>query len=111
MSIATSIAERTKSFSTSEFINVPQIRHCRSCRSDGRTRVRRRRLQHAPASKFKPKSALETKLKAEGLQVRSIKVESGCYEVYAFDKHGRSVNVAYNAETFKKLANAEAGEH
>lgn len=66
---------------------------------------------HAPASKFKPKSALEAKLKAEGLQVRSIKVESGCYEVYAFDKHGKKVNVAYNAETFKKLANAEAGEN
>ena len=57
---------------------------------------------HAPASKFKPKSALEAKLKAEGLQVRSIKVESGCYEVYAFDKHGKKVNVAYNAETFQE---------
>jgi hypothetical protein len=64
----------------------------------------------APASKFKPKASLAAKLKAEGLTVRQIKVESGCYEVYALDKHGRRVNAAYNAETFQKLANAEAGE-
>jgi hypothetical protein len=65
----------------------------------------------APASKFKPKASLEAKLKAEGLTVRQIKIESGCYEVYALDKSGRKVNAAYNAETFKKLANAEAGEN
>jgi hypothetical protein len=64
----------------------------------------------APAAKFQPKASLETKLKAEGLTVRRIKVENGCYEVYAVDKSGKRVNAAYNAETFKKLANAEAGE-
>ncbi len=64
----------------------------------------------APASKFKTKASLAAKLKAEGLTVRQIKVESGCYEVYALDKQGRRVNAAYNAETFQKLANAEAGE-
>lgn len=64
----------------------------------------------APAAKFKPKAALEAQLKAEGLKVRQIKVEKGCYEVYAVDKSGKKVNAAYNAETFDKLANAEAGE-
>jgi hypothetical protein len=64
----------------------------------------------APAAKFQPKASLETKLKAEGLTVRRIKVENGCYEVYAVDKSGKRVNAAYNAETFKKLSNAEAGE-
>ena len=65
---------------------------------------------NAPAAKFKSKASLEAKLKAEGLTVRQIKVESGCYEVYALDKSGRKVNAAYNAETFSKVANAEAGE-
>jgi hypothetical protein len=64
----------------------------------------------SPAAKFKPKAALAEKLKKEGFDVRRIKVESGCYEVYAIDKSGHKFNAAYNAETFAKLANAEAGE-
>jgi hypothetical protein len=65
----------------------------------------------APASKFQPKATLEAQLKTEGLTVRQIKTEKGCYEVYAVDKSGKKVNVAYNAETLQKLANAEAGEN
>ena len=65
----------------------------------------------SPASKFQPKATLESQLKAEGLTVRQIKTEKGCYEVYAVDKAGQKVNVAYNAETLEKLANAEAGEN
>jgi hypothetical protein len=65
----------------------------------------------APPARFKPKAALEEQLKSEGLTVRQIKVEGGCYEVYAVDKAGKKVNAAYNAETFEKLANAEAGEN
>ena len=65
----------------------------------------------APASKFKPKATLEAQLTTEGLKVRQIKVEKGCYEVYAVDKSGKKVNLAYNAETLEKLDNAEAGEN
>ncbi len=65
----------------------------------------------APAAQFKPKTVLETQLKTEGLTVRRIKVENGCYEVYAVDKAGKKVNVAYNAETLDKVGNAEAGEN
>lgn len=65
----------------------------------------------APASQFKPKTALETMLKADGLKVRQIKVEGGCYEVYAVNKDGKKVNTAYNAETLEKVADPEAGEN
>ena len=65
----------------------------------------------APAANFKPQATLEAQLKTEGLTVRKIKVEKGCYEVYAIDKAGKKVNVAYNAETLEKVANAEAGEN
>ena len=65
----------------------------------------------APAAQFKPRAALEAQLKTEGLMVRRIKVEKGCYEVYAVDKSGKKVNVAYNAETLDKVDNAEAGEN
>jgi hypothetical protein len=64
----------------------------------------------SPSAKFQPKTTLEEKLKAEGLTVRQIKLEGGCYEVYAVDKSNKKVNTAYNAETLEKVANAEAGE-
>ena len=65
----------------------------------------------ATTDKFKPQADLQKQLEGEGLTVRQIKVEKGCYEVYAVDKAGTKVNAAYNAETFEKLANAEAGEN
>ena len=64
----------------------------------------------APKSAWQPQSKLESMLKTDGLTVKQIKVENGCYEVYATDKSGKRVNAAYNAETLKKLSNAEAGE-
>ena len=66
---------------------------------------------NAPKSKWQPKSALELQLQADGFKVRQIKVEGGCYEVYATDKDGKRANMAYNAETLEKLDNAEAGEN
>ncbi len=66
---------------------------------------------NAPKSKWPPRSALESQLQADGFKVRQIKVEGGCYEVYATDKDGKRANMAYNAETLQKLDNAEAGEN
>ncbi len=64
----------------------------------------------APTSQWQSKTKLESQLSAEGLKVRQIKSEGGCYEVYATDKSGKRQNMAFNAQTLKKLANAEAGE-
>ena len=61
-------------------------------------------------SKFQPKTKLEDLLKTQGLTVKQIKTEGGCYEVYAGDKAGKKVNSAYNAETLQQVANPEAGE-
>jgi hypothetical protein len=65
----------------------------------------------ADASKFAPQAKLEDLLKTQGLTVKQIKTEKGCYEVYAVDKAGKKVNTAYNAETLQPVANAEAGEN
>ena len=64
----------------------------------------------ADSSKFQPQQTLIDQLKTAGLTVRQIKVEKGCYEVYAVDKDGKKVNNAYNAETLQQVGNAEAGE-
>jgi hypothetical protein len=66
---------------------------------------------NAPQANWQPQSNLEAQLKSEGLTVRQIKVENGCYEVYATDHAGQRLNLAYNAETLEKLSNAEAGEN
>jgi len=65
----------------------------------------------ASKDKFQPRSKLEAQLTAEGLKVKQVKVEKGCYEVYATDKDHKRVNIAFNAETLLKLDNAEAGEN
>lgn len=65
----------------------------------------------APKSKWQPRSALESQLQTDGYKVRQIKIEGGCYEVYATDKDGKRANMAFNAETLEKLENAEAGEN
>ncbi len=65
----------------------------------------------APKTKWQPRSALESQLQADGYKVRQIKIEGGCYEVYATDKDGKRANMAYNAETLQKLDNPEAGEN
>jgi hypothetical protein len=64
----------------------------------------------APKSKWQSKSALESQLQSAGYKVRQIKIEGGCYEVYATDREGNRANMAFNAETLEKLDNAEAGE-
>ena len=61
-------------------------------------------------SKFQPKTKLEDMLKTQGMTVKQIKTEGGCYEVYAVDKAGKKVNAAYNDGTLQQVANAEAGE-
>ena len=65
----------------------------------------------APQAQWQPQTKLETMLATDGFKVRQIKVEKGCYEVYATDKSGARVNLAYNAETLQQLANPEAGEN
>ena len=65
----------------------------------------------APKSMWQPQSKLEAQLQTAGFKVRQIKVENGCYEVYATDRSGNRANMAFNAQTLEKLDNAEAGEN
>ena len=58
-----------------------------------------------------PSPFWSSKLTADGYKVRQVKVEGGCYEVYATDKDGMRANMAFNAQTLERLDNAEAGEN
>lgn len=65
----------------------------------------------AAPSAFQPIATLKATLTQQGLTVKRIKTESGCYEVYAIDQNGNQVNTAYNAETLAMAATPEAGEN
>lgn len=65
----------------------------------------------ADKAMFKPQADLTAMLAKDGVTVKKIKTEKGCYEVYAVGKDGKKMNQAFNAETLAKVANPEAGEN
>lgn len=64
----------------------------------------------ADASKFQSEATLTAQLEAQGLTVKKIKTESGCYEAYTVDASGTKATLGFNAETLESVENAEAGE-
>jgi len=56
-----------------------------------------------PQSGWQPQDALKTKLTKEGWQVRRIKVDGGCYEVYAINEKGERVEAYFHPVTFKHV--------
>jgi len=52
-----------------------------------------------PKDKWMSEDAMKAKAKDLGLDVRKIKVENGCYEVYAIDAKGKKVEQIFNPET------------
>lgn len=58
-----------------------------------------------PASEWQPAEALQQKLETEGWQVKGIKTEDGCYEVYAVDGNGKRVEALFDPKTFELVKN------
>lgn len=52
-----------------------------------------------PKSGWQPTAKLEEQLKTQGWQVRRIKEDGGCYEVYAFDEKGERVEAYFHPKT------------
>ncbi len=63
---------------------------------------------NAPVSDWQPREALQKKLEDAGWQVRRIKAEDGCYEVYAVNDKGGRLEAAYDPKTFE-VTNLERG--
>ena len=55
----------------------------------------------APLADWQPREALEKKLTAEGMKVRRIKTDDGCYEVKAIDAKGRRIEAYYDPRTLE----------
>ncbi len=48
---------------------------------------------------WKPTTELQTMLEAKGWTVKRIKVDGGCYEVYALDENGKKVEAYFHPLT------------
>ena len=53
-----------------------------------------------PREKWQPPEKLEAALKQKGWQVRRIKEDGGCYEVYALDDKGGRVEAYFHPVSF-----------
>ncbi|MBO6807676.1 PepSY domain-containing protein [Thalassospira sp.] len=56
---------------------------------------------NVPKSEWQSMDALKEKLTAEGWDVRKIKEDDGCYEVYAIKANGKKVEAYFNPATFE----------
>ncbi len=60
---------------------------------------------NAPENEWQPRETLQEKLEGEGWQVKRIKTEDGCYEVYGYDKDGKRVEAYFDPKSLKMMKN------
>ena len=56
-----------------------------------------------PESGWQSEEALKQKLTAQGWSIRRIKVDGGCYEVYAVNDKGQRVETYFHPVTFEHV--------
>jgi hypothetical protein len=56
-----------------------------------------------PKETWQPQEKLEQQLKDKGWQVRRIKVDGGCYEVYALNEKGERVEAYFHPKTLEPV--------
>jgi len=56
-----------------------------------------------PQESWQPQAKLEQQLKDKGWQVRKIKVDGGCYEVYALNEKGERVEAYFHPKTLEAV--------
>ncbi|QKV19259.1 PepSY domain-containing protein [Oricola thermophila] len=57
------------------------------------------RCTDAPIDQWMSEQALKEKITGMGYEVRRIKVDDGCYEVYALDGNGMQIEAKYHPVT------------
>lgn len=63
-----------------------------------------------PQEAAQSKEALQQKLEADGWQVRQIKLEDGCYEVYAVKADGSRLESEFNTATLEDVGDGDDGD-
>jgi len=57
-----------------------------------------------PPENWMKETDVKTKLKRRGYLVKSIRIESGCYEIYGLDPLGRRIQILIDPATAKPVA-------
>lgn len=57
-----------------------------------------------PQEKWQPKETLERKLTDKGWKIRRVRVDGGCYEVYAITAKGDKVEAYFHPLTLEQVA-------
>lgn len=60
--------------------------------------------------KWMTQDAVKEKAKAAGLDIRRVKVEGSCYEVYAIDAKGNKIEALFNPATGEQVGTEGEGE-
>jgi len=60
-----------------------------------------------PQDGWQPQEKLAAALKEKGWQIRNVKVDGGCYEVYALDDKGERVEAYFHPVTLERVTTAE----
>jgi hypothetical protein len=60
----------------------------------------------APQAEWQPKEALQKQLEGQGWAIKAIKVDNGCYEVYATDKDGKRQESNFDPKTLMPVKSA-----
>jgi hypothetical protein len=56
---------------------------------------------NVPKAEWQPMDALKEKLTADGWEIRKIKEDDGCYEVYAIKADGKKIEAYFNPASFE----------
>lgn len=56
-----------------------------------------------PQDTWQPQATLEKQLKDKGWTVRRIKIDGGCYEVYALNEKGERVEAYFHPRTLESV--------
>lgn len=60
-----------------------------------------------PQESWQPQAKLEKLLTDGGWTVRRIKIDGGCYEVYALDEKGARVEAYFHPRTLERVATSQ----
>jgi len=60
-----------------------------------------------PQEGWQPQATLEKQLTEKGWKVNRIKIDGGCYEVYAIDEQGKRVEAYFHPETLAPVPTKE----
>ncbi len=63
-----------------------------------------------PMADWQPRAAVQSLVEGQGLTVRRIKIDDGCYEVHARDAEGREVELKLDPATLDVIDSKLEGE-